>query len=49
VSTLTPDRYRVVFHDGDWKIKRSGGFSARYRTQRGEVVEVVLEGIVDPS
>jgi hypothetical protein len=64
VSTLTADHYIVVFHEGDWKIRRSGGLSARYRTQqealldalhsarkavkRGEAVEVLLEGIVDP-
>jgi hypothetical protein len=64
VSTLTRDRYIVVFHEGDWKIRRSGGLSARYRTQqeavldalhsarkasrRGEAVQVLLEGYIDP-
>ena len=64
VSKLAPDRYIVVFHEGDWKIQRTGGLSARYRTQqealldalhfarkagkRGEAVEVLLEGDINP-
>jgi hypothetical protein len=31
---LRTDRYVVVFREGDWKIQRSEGLSARYRTQQ---------------
>jgi hypothetical protein len=41
VSTLTPDGYIVVFHEGDWKIKRSGGLSARYRTQQDALLDAL--------
>jgi hypothetical protein len=41
MSTLTPDRYIVVFHGGDWKIKRSGGLSSRYRTQQEALLDAL--------
>jgi hypothetical protein len=41
MSTLTPDRYIVVFHEGDWKIKRRGGLSARYRTQQEALLDAL--------
>jgi hypothetical protein len=41
VSTLTPDRYIVVFHEGDWKIKRKGGLSARYCAQQEALLDAL--------
>lgn len=31
---LRTDQYVVVFREGDWKIQRGAGLSARYRTQQ---------------
>ena len=41
MCTLKPDQYRVVFHEGEWKIRRGGGLSARYRTQQEALLDAL--------
>jgi hypothetical protein len=41
VGTLRPDRYIVIFHEGDWKIRRRGELSARYRTQQEALLDAL--------
>ena len=30
---MARNQYFIVFHEGEWKIKHRGAYSARYRTQ----------------
>jgi hypothetical protein len=41
VGTLRPDQYVVVFREGDWKIQRGEGLSARYRTQQEALLDAL--------
>jgi hypothetical protein len=38
---LRPDQYVVVFREGDWKIQRGEGLSARYRTQQEALLDAL--------
>jgi hypothetical protein len=41
LGTLRPDQYIVVFREGDWKIQRGEGLSARYRTQQEALLDAL--------
>jgi hypothetical protein len=41
VGTLRPDQYVIVFREGDWKIQRGEGLSARYRTQQEALLDAL--------
>ena len=36
-----PNRYQVVFHDGEWKIEHEGVYSARYRTKTEAIWDAI--------
>jgi hypothetical protein len=41
LGKLRPDQFIVVFRDGDWKIQRAEGLSARYRTQQEALIDAL--------
>ena len=40
-GTLRPNQYIFVFREGDWKIQRREGLSARYRTQQEALLDAL--------